>query len=43
MSLTPEELKFLKDVFQNSQVSPLEPGDPRYEPLYAAMGPSDPV
>ena len=43
MPLTPEEKNFLKGVFQNSQDRPLEPGDPRYEPLYAALGPDDPV
>jgi hypothetical protein len=43
MSLTPEELNFLQVVFQNSQDKPLEPGDPRYEPLYEKLGERDPV
>ena len=36
-------IEFSQGCFQNSQDKPLEPGDPRYEPLYASLGPSDPV
>jgi hypothetical protein len=43
MPLTQEDKYFLRGVFQNSQDRPLEPGDPRYEPLYASLGADDPV
>jgi len=43
--MTPEELGFLKQFFQNLREQPLEPDDPRYVHIYRdrRLAPSDPV
>ena len=43
MPLTPEDNQFLKGLFQYLHEKPLEPGDPRYVPLYESQPDGDPV
>lgn len=43
MALTTDELAFLKRIYQQLQDAPLQPGDPRYEPVYEHPGCEDPI
>jgi hypothetical protein len=43
MPLSADDKKFLKGIYQELQDRPLEPGDPRYQPVYQHPGCEDPV
>jgi hypothetical protein len=43
VALTPDDLRFLKAVHGQFADKPLQPGDPRYEPLHQVFGDTDPV
>jgi hypothetical protein len=43
MPLAAEDRQFLKRIYQQVQDRPLEPGDPRYQPVYEHPGCEDPI
>lgn len=43
MPLSTDDRKFLKGIYQELQDRPLDPGDPRYQPVYEHPGCEDPL
>jgi hypothetical protein len=43
MPLTPDDRLFLKGLYRELNDKPLEPGDPRYQPVYGHPGCEDPI
>src|SRR3954453_13892299 len=43
MALTPDERRFLKGIYRECDPRPLQPGDPRYQPIYEYPGCEDPL
>lgn len=43
MALSTDDQRFLKGIYQELQDRPLQPGDPRYEPIYDHPGCEDPI